>query len=147
MYHHSVTRFIHNSVPVCECVCACASETESMMCQGQETYGGRRSAAVSREEPGHVSTVMDYIFLYLDFSLFPVCVCLCVCECVKAEERPILEMISVALWLMFPSARKWHPLPAWLSVHCHVLHWDVNQSVCMHSACTLALTEAFFPFF
>lgn len=51
-----------------------------MMCQGRETYGGRQSEAVSRVQPGHVSTVMEDIFYAwtLNTSLsktIPVCVC------------------------------------------------------------------------
>lgn len=63
MYHHSVTRFIHNSVLVCLfCICVCVKQGESMMCQGQETYGRRQSVAVSRVQPGHVSAVIEDIF-------------------------------------------------------------------------------------
>ena len=42
-------------------VCVC-KKGEGMMCQGQETYGGRQSEAVSREQPGRVSAVMEDIF-------------------------------------------------------------------------------------
>lgn len=32
------------------------------MCQGEETYGGRQSEAVSRLQPGRIPAVMEDIF-------------------------------------------------------------------------------------
>ncbi len=114
------------------CVCVCVfKKGEGTMCQGQETYGGRQSEAVSRVQPGHVSTVMEDIFytwtlntslsdvLSVDVTLLQcvwecVCVCarVCACMCVciplvcMAKERRILKMISVAHKLMFSWARE-----------------------------------------
>lgn len=66
------------------------------MRQGQETYGGRRSAAVSREEPGRVSALLNcavfFVFFILGLTLLAFQVCVCVCLCVvhvcMREERP-----------------------------------------------------------
>lgn len=139
----------------CLCVCACILKKEkSMMCQGEETYGGRQSEAVSRVQPGHIPAVMEDIFYTgtLNISLFDVLsadVRLWVCACIStlfvcmAKERRILKMISDAQKLMFSWAweRRRHLL-ARLSEHCHVLHWDVNHSRCIGSWCSPTVSWA-----
>lgn len=56
------------------------------MCQGQQTYGGRRNEVVSAIQPGHVSTVMEGIYiepgLALHFVLFWLDACVHVCVCI-----------------------------------------------------------------
>lgn len=97
MYHHSVTGFIHNSALVCLFLWVCGDRKERecvcVMCQGQETYGGRQSEAAVRVQPGHVSAVMEDIFytwtlntslsdaLSVDVRLLPASVCVWKCVC------------------------------------------------------------------
>lgn len=66
-----------------------------MIRQGQETYGRKRSAAVSRDEPGRVSTAVNCVvgffsFFFLFFATFGVTLLafqVCARLCVQ-EERP-----------------------------------------------------------
>lgn len=59
-----------------------------------------------------------------------VCTC-CVCVC-SVQERQLQYkgwFLSLTNWC-FP---EWEVLPAWLSAHCHVLHWNVSLPLCLSS--------------